>query len=86
MNFYMSDFKHKIYGLYTGKYGTVLINMTLPDALSHLVGRGSPCLPLHHLPVGQRDLDWCRIFGSDAVCVFLLETFPHRQTMRDVVW
>ena len=22
MNFYRSDFKHKIYGLYTGKYGT----------------------------------------------------------------
>ena len=21
MNFYRSDFKHKIYGLYTGKYG-----------------------------------------------------------------
>ena len=24
MNFYRSDFKHKIYGLYTGKYGTTL--------------------------------------------------------------
>ena len=24
MNFYRSDFKHKIYGLYTGKYGNHL--------------------------------------------------------------
>ena len=24
MNFYRSDFKHKIYGLYTGKYGILL--------------------------------------------------------------
>ena len=24
MNFYRSDFKHKIYGLYTGKYGSAI--------------------------------------------------------------
>ena len=25
MNFYRSDFKHKIYCLYTGKYGTIIL-------------------------------------------------------------
>ena len=30
MNFYRSDFKHKIYGLYTGKYG--------------MLNQGSPCI------------------------------------------
>ena len=29
MNFYRSNFKHKIYGLYTGKYGSLDVNLGL---------------------------------------------------------
>ena len=42
MNFYRSDFKHKIYGLYTGKYGMMEWHndlKTTHEALSILISR-----------------------------------------------
>ena len=43
MNFYRSDFKHKIYGLYTGKYGTCINHSYAVLPLQMLVNISYEC-------------------------------------------
>ena len=77
MNFYRSDFKHKIYGLYTGKYGTVFIAQQVTPDYLHVLYHNAH---LNSMIFNQSKLE---SFGF-IVKIFLPLTIPHSLTTLKV--